>query len=233
VVEAGVVFDLDDTLYLERDYVRSGFLAVAEAVAPGFAEDAFRFMWGLFTSGVRGVVFNKLLERYPELCVHSVSELVTLYREHAPTIAFLPGVEALLEELRSRGARLGVISDGPLVSQQAKARALGVGRYADPVILTDRWGQAYWKPHARAFEEVAGAFGLPPERLVYVGDNPEKDFHAPRRLGWSSVRLKLPEGVRAELPHKEVPPTWEVSSVAALRACLLAFLDERVGLSAT
>ena len=31
----GIVFDLDDTLYLERDYVRSGFSFIADLMAKG------------------------------------------------------------------------------------------------------------------------------------------------------------------------------------------------------
>lgn len=224
----GVAFDLDDTLYLERDYVKSGFRAVAEHVAAGdggLAERAFVLMWEGFLGGARGTTFNTLLATFPELGErHAITELVACYREHAPSIDFLPGAEDLLLELQTRGVRLAVISDGPLVSQAAKAAALGVSRYAEPVVLTDAWGHSYWKPHARAFETVAEAFGLPPERLLYVGDNPEKDFHAPTRLGWRSVRLKLPEQVRHHLPHTEMPPTFEVTSVAALRERLLGLL---------
>jgi putative hydrolase of the HAD superfamily len=223
----GVVFDLDDTLYLERDYVKSGFRAVAERVAAGngaLAEAAFSLMWADFLVGARGTTFNTLLARFPQLSGYSVADLVGCYREHAPDIDFLPEVEALLLELRAVGARLAVISDGPLVSQAAKAAALGVSRYAAPVVLTDIWGQSYWKPHVRAFEHVAEALSLPPQRLLYVGDNPEKDFHAPTHLGWRSVRLMLPEQVRHHLPHTEMPPTFEVRSVAALRERLLSLL---------
>lgn len=224
----GVAFDLDDTLYFERDYVKSGFEAVAEYAAAGTsvaAADAFGFLWGEFLAGVRGTTFDDLLARYPEVAARrSVADLVAHYREHAPTLDYLPGAEALLRELLARDVALAVISDGPLVSQQAKADALGVARYAAPVVLTDSWGPDYWKPHVRAFEVVAEAFALPPERLVYVGDNPIKDFHAPRALGWQSVRLRLPGQVRESFPHGAAPPTWEATSVAALREGLLALL---------
>ena len=222
----GVVFDLDDTLYLERDYVRSGFRAVAETAAQGTsvsADEAFDFLWLEFTAGVRGSSFNALLARYPEL-TQDVPALVRCYREHAPDIAYLPGIEALLDELKNAGMSLAVISDGPLVSQAAKANALNVSLYADPVVLTDAWGQDFWKPHVRAFEHVAAAFGLPPEQLVYIGDNPVKDFHAPTALGWRSVRLRLPGQVREALPHDETPPTEEVRSVGELRDYLLRVL---------
>jgi len=222
----GVVFDLDDTLYLERDYVKSGFRAVAETAVKGTrvsADEVFAFLWNEFTAGVRGSSFDALLERYPEIQV-DVPTLVKRYREHVPNISYLPGIEPLLVELQSLNVPLAVISDGPLVSQAAKAEALGVSRYAEPVVLTDVWGQSFWKPHVRAFEHVGEALGLPPDRLVYIGDNPLKDFHVPTKLGWQSVRLRLPGQVREKLPHDAMPPTYEVESVAALRNLLLELL---------
>ena len=66
----GVVFDLDDTLYLERDYVRSGFQAVAGIVsremghAPG---EIFESLCGMFERGVRGDTFDRLLQEYPRI----------------------------------------------------------------------------------------------------------------------------------------------------------------------
>lgn len=226
--ELGVVFDLDDTLYLERDYVKSGFRAVAETAVKGTrvsADEVFAFLWNEFTAGVRGSSFDALLGRYPELAQNvELPTLVKRYREHTPDITYLPAIEPLLGELKSLNVPLAVISDGPLVSQAAKAEALQVSRYADPVVLTDAWGQGFWKPHVRAFEHVGEALGLPPDRLVYIGDNPLKDFHAPTKLGWQSVRLRLPGQVREKLPHDAMPPTYEVESVAELRNLLLALL---------
>ena len=226
--ELGIVFDLDDTLYLERDYVKSGFRAVAETAVQGTGvsvEDTFGFLWNGFLEGSRGSSFDALLKRYPQLSQKiDVTALVQRYREHLPEISYLPGIEPLLAELKSLEVPLAIISDGPLVSQAAKAEALNVSRYANPVVLTDAWGQDFWKPHVRAFDHVGEVFGLPPGQLVYVGDNPLKDFHAPTALGWRSVRLRLPEQVRENLPHDATAPTWEVRSVAALRRCLLNLL---------
>ena len=225
-MKLGVVFDMDDTLYFERDYVRSGFRAVAAAVAGEVSEsDAFTLLWGHFEAGTRGTTFDELFARYPELASsYAISDLVALYREHAPTIDLLPEMKALLLELRAKNVPLGVITDGPHVSQRAKADALDVERYVDRVILTDTWGRDFWKPHPKAFEEASETLGLPPENLVYVGDNPGKDFHAPAQLGWQSVRLRLREQLRFEHDYGEHRPTKEVTSVAELREFLLAQL---------
>ena len=224
----GVVFDMDDTLYFERDYVKSGFRAVAVAVAERSEvsqEDAFALLWGHFEAGTRGTTFNELLARYPELGeAFAIPDLVAIYREHMPTIDLLPEMERLMLELRTRHVPLGVITDGPYASQRAKADALALERYADAVILTDTWGEDFWKPHPKAFEEMSKSLGVSHEQLIYIGDNPSKDFHAPAQLGWQSVRLRLSEQLRFEHEHGEYRPTKEVTSVAELREFLLAQL---------
>ena len=119
----GVVFDMDDTLYFERDYVKSGFQAVAARVAERSkvsGADAFALLWGHFEAGTRGTTFNELLARYPELGESfTVPDLIAIYREHAPMIDLLPEMERLLLELRTHHIPLGVITDGPYVSQRA------------------------------------------------------------------------------------------------------------------
>ncbi len=202
----GCVLDLDDTLYLERDYVRSGFRAVAELVRAGETVDTdrvFDLLWDEFVGGSRGSSFDLLLQRFPDLAnERSVEDLVAVYREHTPRIELVPGMLDVIEDLGRRGISLAVISDGPHSSQVAKAQALRVSEFADPVVLTDAWGREFWKPHPRAFRHVGERFGLPPRRLAYVGDNPAKDFISPVALGWWAIRLRL-EGQL----HQAVPVT--------------------------
>ena len=59
-----ILFDLDDTLYLERDFVKSGFRAVAWWLQQenGLPEkETFTRLWSMFTSGERGDLFDRLL----------------------------------------------------------------------------------------------------------------------------------------------------------------------------
>jgi putative hydrolase of the HAD superfamily len=220
----GVVLDLDDTLYLERDYVRSGFGAVAAHLATAWDVDAGRVrdhLWRRFTEGERGSHFDDLVSGDPALRdrVH-VPDLVEVYRRHVPDIRLLPGVEDLIGALRSAGLHTGVVSDGALASQQAKVDALGIARLvAGPVVLTDVWGREGWKPHPRAFLHVQQAWDVAPDGLVYVGDNPHKDFDAPRDLGWACIRLRLPGQLHADVPDRVVPDLT-VTSVGALAEAL-------------
>lgn len=196
MVIRGVVFDIDDTLFLERDYVRSGFNAIARLLAqtPEECGDIAAWLWDAFARGVRGDTFDRLLAARPDLASRSSApQLVSAYRAHTPEIALLPGMQDVVGELVRRGMRLGVLSDGPVASQRAKATALGLDAWFDPVILTEACGPGYPKPGRLGFERIAQAWQLPGEQLAYVADNPLKDFGAPRALGWRTIRLRMPQ----------------------------------------
>jgi putative hydrolase of the HAD superfamily len=186
-----VVVDIDDTLYLERDYVRSGFSAVGawardELGVDGLGDGA----WAVFEAGVRRTIFEEALagaglEATPDL----VTRLVEVYRSHAPAIGILADARAWLDRLAPHVA-LAVVTDGPLTSQHAKAEALQLSRWADLIVFTETLGPGRGKPHPAAFEQLEREVGLRGDRCAYVADNPAKDFIAPHRLGWRTVRVR-------------------------------------------
>jgi putative hydrolase of the HAD superfamily len=189
-----VVFDIDDTLYLERDYVRSGFAAVSRYLEQEKGMTGFlQLAWGQFLDGRRGDTFNYALRHLgaPE---EWVSELVSIYRHHSPGITLLPDAEALLTALTGR-VHLAVISDGPLASQSKKVAALCLSRWFSLIVLTDVYGQQFCKPHPRAFEEVQLKYAVTGKQCMYIADNPAKDFAAPVRLGWRTLRVRRDGGL--------------------------------------
>lgn len=191
VIDAVIVFDLDDTLYLERDYVESGLRAVGAWAADqlevaGLGEGMLEH----FRAGARGHLFDDALtgvgiEPAPAL----IARMIQVYRQHRPCIHLAEDAMRYLACPPSRTG-LALITDGYLDAQRRKIRALGLHASGIEIaVCTDRWGRDAWKPSCRAFEYVQRFFGLPAGAFVYVADNPDKDFHAPRRLGWRSVQI--------------------------------------------
>lgn len=187
-----VVFDVDDTLYLERDYVRSGFEAVGRWASVHLGLDGVgSAAWEAFCAGRRRTIFDDVLTaqgvRDPEV----VAAMVDVYRRHRPTIALEPDARQCLDELRGR-AVLAVVTDGPRHSQRAKVSALGLPGRTSLVVVTEELGPGRGKPHPLAFEVVEARTGVRAEACTYVADNPTKDFAAPRALGWRTVRVRRP-----------------------------------------
>lgn len=218
-----VVFDLDDTLYLEREYVLSGFRHVARYIAEKTGQVSEGILFGslkeTFEQGIRGRNFNLLFDKWPEIgSFLTVSDLVLAYREHFPEIRFQAGMGSLLSGLRDSGLLLGVISDGPLVAQSQKVKALGLDTKMDEVILTDFWGKEFWKPCERAFTYLEDKWDLASSQMVYIGDNPKKDFFPGNRRGWATLRLRIHGQERFDLEPSsgEFAPDMEFSGVETL-----------------
>jgi putative hydrolase of the HAD superfamily len=218
-----IVFDLDDTLYLERDFVRSGFAAVDKWINDRFdISGFFDRAWALFETGRRGDIFDRALVDL-EIRASSglVQHLVRIYRGHAPSITLAPDAEEALTALCDRcGAAL--LTDGYGTTQARKVAALGLSTRLRPVIYTDELGSGMQKPHPKGFLAIQKEFGLASGEFVYVADNPSKDFIGPRALGWKTVRVRRPEG---QYSHLSVEPARDAdSTVTSLRELDLAEL---------
>lgn len=196
-----VVFDLDDTLYPERDFAFSGFDAVARAFADCWGDPAAAAarMRRHFNHGQRGRVFDTLLAEHgvpTDRAAELVPRMIDAYRAHSPSIQLFPEADAVLTALRDR-VRLGLITDGPARMQHNKIEALGLRSRVNHIILTDELGPGMGKPHSAAFERMAVELGVGPRDCVYVADNRAKDFLACNRLRWRSVLVHRPDGVYA------------------------------------
>jgi putative hydrolase of the HAD superfamily len=219
-----VVFDLDDTLYLERDYVRSGFDAVGAWCAErlgirGVKEQA----QALFDQGKRGDIFDGVLVRHGLLPdADTVAKMVKVYREHAPTIQLSADAVECLNRLRGR-VHLGLLTDGTSEAQWAKIDALGLRGRFDTIVVTGDWGTEFFKPHVRGYLHLESKAQACRGRFVYVADNPAKDFTAPRALAWDAVRVRRPGGLHEhELCLPELA-RCEVSNLESVPALISMF----------
>ena len=221
----GIVFDIDDTLYLERDYVLSGFADVARQVGTTPTEIAALDAWlrDAFEAGVRDDTFDRLRRSFPTIAVRfRTDELVALYRIHRPDITLDREVVTVLDRLRRGGRRLGALSDGPLMSQSAKVEALDLRRWLDPIVLTAAGAPDFVKPGRAGFAKIEAAWGLLADRLCYVADNPEKDFIGPRAMGWRTIRLRRAGQLRwmVEPRGPEYRPDAEIGDLSEVDGLL-------------
>lgn len=198
-----VAFDLDDTLYDEVDYCRSGFAAVAEFISREREEISsdcvFDALWKQFAGGNRSRTFNAALDEtgasYDD---KFISELIDVYRQHKPKIKLPQESRDVLCMLLDRYT-LGLITDGFLPAQRLKVQALGIEKYFECIIYTEELGREFWKPSSAGFEKLMERLNVKPETVVYVADNAKKDFIAPNKLGILSIQVIRPGRIHTEL----------------------------------
>lgn len=190
-----VLFDLDNTLYPEEEFVRSGFQAVAEFLAARSglrSEEIFDRILELFQSRGRGRIFNTVLEQLKLDARQWLKPLLLVYRSHRPDIALFPEAEKVLKTLKNKGVRLGLVTDGMASVQKRKITALGLEQKLEVMVCTDELGPGCAKPSTVPFETALTLLGVPPECAAYVGDDPGKDFAGPNRLGMKSICVRSP-----------------------------------------
>jgi putative hydrolase of the HAD superfamily len=190
-----VIFDLDDTLYDEIEYCKSGFRAAADFLSnlskvP--AKDIFNALWKQFTNGNRKNTFNKTLDGIGiDYDDNLIQELISAYRNHIPKITLPTDSKDVLCTL-SRKYTLALLTDGFLPAQQLKVQALGIEKYFKCIIYTEQLGREYWKPSPVGFEKIMRILKANPEYTACVADNEKKDFIAPNRLGIKTIQLIRP-----------------------------------------
>ena len=119
----------------------------------------------------------------------------------------------MLNELRNSGIKVGIITDGRPEGQRNKIDALGLD--VDDVLVTDELGGVQFrKPCDIAFRILMTRWRLNPSEIVYVADNPAKDFQAPQQLGMKSVYFFNPDGLYSH-PYDGLFPT--ITSITDLK----------------
>ena len=178
-----VVFDLDDTLYKEQDYLQSAYREIAARIeSPCGLEGIFDQMLKWWQEGEN--VFLRLIDTYT--LGLSINDLLTIYRSHVPAIRFDEETKCLLDRLHSY-AVLGLITDGRSLTQRHKMEALGLSAYmaASDILISKETG--FEKPSEEPFRHFMERY--PSHTYYYIGDNPAKDFVAPNHLGWTTICL--------------------------------------------
>lgn len=218
LIEA-IVFDLDDTLYSEIDYVISGMKVVNKWIQDnygitGFYDQAMM----LINSGEKKFIFNKVLQflniNYDEELIH---ELVALYRNHDPNIHLLDDAKWVLNHLIDT-AKLGLITDGFLIAQEQKVKVLNLKERFNSIVFTDKLGRENWKPSPLPYQQVSRELNVPPHRCVYIGDNVSKDFITAKKLGWQTVHIQRDDGVYSNINRsEEYHAHYNISDLRALR----------------
>lgn len=223
-----IVFDLDDTLYKEIEFVYSGLrFCAAELSRHGFLLTEAEVL-ALYESK-SAVVFQALRELLlnqvrdsAELAVPDVTQLLEWYRLHKPKLLPCQDMVATLKWLETQGSSLAIITDGRGVSQRNKISSLGIKEFFTSIFISEEVGHA--KPDEYSYARVEELY---PECLyVYVANDTRKDFVAPNKRGWLSVGLR-DDGRNIHkqdlsLPEKFLPQVW-IDSLSQLREVLISY----------
>jgi putative hydrolase of the HAD superfamily len=181
------VFDLDDTLYPERDFEKSGI----------------EYVYNYFE--IKHISLDSILnnrKNWIDQIINVTNKVITiqmvldLYRCHLPSIELYKDSKVFLDMLLSNGYEMSLITDGRSITQRNKLKALGIESYFKNIVISEEVNSE--KPSEYNFNLVMN--NKCRENYIYIADNPQKDFITPNKLDWTTICLLD----RGQNVHKQI-----------------------------
>lgn len=215
-----IVFDLDDTLHKEIEYLKAAYRLIAKELWGDKWYEQYTQMLSDYHAGVN--VFEKICEQRTDV---ELAGLLNMYRFGVHELTLEGEVADVLSTLKAGGSILGIVSDGRHVTQMNKVEALGLTHWIDTNCIVINSDSTLFKPNPYGYEKLITAikakYGVEQFEYTYVGDNLKKDFIVPNALGWNTICLK-DDGRNI---HKQ---DFEATSVDALPKKVITSLKELI-----
>ena len=179
-----ILFDLDGTLFDDRQYIRGGLRHAGSVLDARTGVDLTdELLEAYFERGCTESTFDTVLDEHG-LPTDLVPTLVDAYHNNPAELWPFPDAVPALDGL-AETCDLGVITGG--TNGREKLDRLGLDDYFELVYVTPERENSKRSP--AVFESALDALDLPPVAAAYVGDRPSLDFPEPNRLGMTTIRI--------------------------------------------
>jgi putative hydrolase of the HAD superfamily len=190
---SAVIFDLDNVLYDEQDYIKAAYRNIAiflskrcrlqeEQIYKKLLDDLKK------KTSLYPHLFDDFLTNFG-LDKRLVSNMLRIYANTTVNLALYSGADQLLSALKQQKIKSGLVTNGDVETQRNKVHLLGIEKYFDTILYTREFGKGNEKPNPEAYRKTLRVLNVHPEEVVCVGDNPHTDFFGAKKLGIRTVRL--------------------------------------------
>jgi putative hydrolase of the HAD superfamily len=208
-----IFFDLDNTVYPEKDYYIPCYDIIAGMIDPKNKKDILLNIINIRETEGDQQVFNKIIEYYG-VDNNYLPKFVDIYRSYEANISVYRDVLKFLEENHTE-RKFGILTNGGKKTQTNKVKCLSIEKYFDYIYITgEHLEKNYWKPHKTAFDLIITGTGYKPEELLYVGDSFEKDV-----IGAINARIraiKIDRTTRYKKLKYNNQVYWEINSFSQI-----------------
>jgi putative hydrolase of the HAD superfamily len=190
-----IVFDLDNTLMNRKKTLEAFSRQFIDRYFPETTDpERDKIMEMIRIADRDGYVdkkelFQELLEILPWETKPELDELLSYWFGRFPECAEpMSGLYQILDELKKRQVKLGLITNGLISVQNTKIDRLNIRHYFDVIIISDEL--KIIKPDIRIFQHALQRLEVAPCDAIYVGDHPGNDVDGARNAGMCSVWLE-------------------------------------------
>ena len=189
-----IILDLDDTVYSERSFQRSGFNALLTELNLTALADAESLM--------RVSMHGEDVFQYLGLSENGRQRALEIYRNHIPQIELYEDAADFINLARNKYCSIVIATEGRSITQRNKIAALGLTGLVDLLLISEELGCPKVDENFYTKLEVNADLDV-----VMIGDNPIKDFLIPNKLGWESVMLAA-RGNNVHDQHIEIDSSY-------------------------
>ena len=116
-----------------------------------------------------------------------IADRFSAYRDEEMFV--FPGAHDAIDELRTRGVKLALVTNGAADTQRAKVKRFELAHRFHHVQIEGEHG--FGKPEERAYLHAMDALGVTAADTWMIGDNLEWEVEAPQRLGIYSIWMDV------------------------------------------
>ncbi|MEK6969462.1 MAG: HAD-IA family hydrolase [Nanoarchaeota archaeon] len=191
-----VLFDLDNTLIdfmvMKRRCTEAAVSAMIDAGLGMSKKKAYTLMFELYERhGIEdSTIYQKFLQKYVHKVDYKIlSAGVVAYRKvRAAQLVPYPQVRATLIALKSKGLKLGVVSDAPKMQAWLRLTEMSLVEFFDVVLGFEDTGEL--KPSSAPFKKALLRMKVKASEVVFIGDNPHRDIVGAKKVGMKTVLAK-------------------------------------------
>ena len=184
-----IIFDLDDTLYHRKDFVFNGLNNVADLI---FIRNnhlkknkILNELKKLYFNQKNKKIFNDYIKK-KKIKNIKIKECINAYRYGKNVIKVYPEAKNILQKHKNK---IYLITDGNKKVQRYKIRLLKIKKFFKKIFITNVYGIKYQKPSMFCFKKIKTIENCEYNNMIYIGDNPAKDFINCNKAGIKTVRL--------------------------------------------
>ena len=184
-----IIFDLDDTLYSRESFVNAAIKNIVDFVYLKNKKKSKKTLFKILSKIYKNSNIQLKLDFFLNkifLNKKYLKDCINIFRYSKKGISLYKDAQNILRIYKKE---CYLITDGNKLVQNNKIQQLGIKNFFKKIFITNNYGIKYQKPSLFCFKKIKKIEKCSFSQMVYIGDNPKKDFVNCNKAGMLTVRL--------------------------------------------
>jgi len=184
-----IIFDLDDTLYSRQSFVKAAIKNIVDFVYLKNNKKSKKILFKILSKIYKDSNIQLKLDFFLNeisLSKKYLKDCINIFRYSNKKLSLYKDAQNILRIYKKK---CYLITDGNKLVQNNKIKQLGIKKLFKKILITNNYGIKYQKPSLFCFKKIREIEKCSFDQMIYIGDNPKKDFVNCNKAGILTVRL--------------------------------------------